>query len=78
MKKKILVPAAIAALMGVGGYFAKSATTQNDGLSDLELANAEALANLEDKICRFSKVEKNESKNEVKCSGEGHQCCILD
>ena len=78
MHKKCFTAVAIAALMVVGGYFAKSSTTQNDGLSDLELANAEALANLEDKICRFSKVEKNESKNEVKCSGEGHQCCILD
>ncbi len=44
MKKKLFSAAAIAVLMCAGGYFAKSATTPNDGLSDLELANAEALA----------------------------------
>lgn len=44
MSKKFFAAAAIAALMCAGGYFAKSATTPNDGLSDLELANAEALA----------------------------------
>ena len=44
MSKKFFAAVAIAALMGVGGYFAKSATTQNDGLSDLQLQNAEALA----------------------------------
>ncbi|MDE6263914.1 MAG: hypothetical protein K2M11_02100, partial [Paramuribaculum sp.] len=47
MNKKFFAAAAIAALMGAGGYFAKSSTTQNDGLSDLELANAEALAEKE-------------------------------
>lgn len=46
MKKRIMIPAAIAALMGVGGYLAHRAiaTTPTDGLSELELANAEALA----------------------------------
>ncbi len=44
MRKKNYLFAAIASLMCAGGYFAKSATTPNDGLSDLELANAEALA----------------------------------
>ncbi len=44
MNKKFFAAVAIAALMGVGGYFAKSSTTKNDGLSDLQLQNAEALA----------------------------------
>ncbi len=44
MKKKLFSAAAIAVLMCTGGYFAKSATPQNDGLSDLQLQNAEALA----------------------------------
>lgn len=54
MNKKFFAAAAIAALMGVGGYFAKSATTQNDGLSDLEIANAEALAEEEGGTFEFS------------------------
>ena len=44
MKKKIVV-AAIAALMGVGGYLGyRSMTRSNAGESDLLLANVEALA----------------------------------
>lgn len=44
MKKKFFVTAAIAALMGVAGYLRHANATPADGLSDLELANAEALA----------------------------------
>ncbi len=44
MKKKFMITAAIAALTLVGGYLGKAAINQADGLSDLELANAEALA----------------------------------
>lgn len=43
MKKSIMIPTAIAVLMSVAvsfGHFAKT----DDGLSDLQLANAEALA----------------------------------
>ena len=43
MKKKFFVPAAIAAMMGVGAYFGH-ATATPDHESDLLLANAEALA----------------------------------
>lgn len=42
--KKTLLSAAIAALMGTGIYLAESTTHQNDGLSDINIANAEALA----------------------------------
>lgn len=44
MKKKFMITAAIAALALVGSYFGKAAINHADGLSDLELANAEALA----------------------------------
>ncbi len=44
MKIKFMITAAIAALALVGGYLGKAAINQADGLSDLELANAEALA----------------------------------
>ncbi len=47
MGKKFFIPTAIAALMGVGGFFAHSSTTPVEGLSDLELENAEALADYE-------------------------------
>lgn len=47
MKEKYISFATMA-LIVTGAYFAKSMTTQNDGFSSLELANAEALANLED------------------------------
>ncbi|MDE7150903.1 MAG: hypothetical protein K2O27_01430 [Candidatus Amulumruptor sp.] len=42
--KKLLLPAAIAAMMGVGAYFGHATEAPTEGLSDLELANAEALA----------------------------------
>lgn len=45
--KKLLLPAAIAALMGAGAYFGHATATPTEGLSDLELANAEALADPE-------------------------------
>lgn len=48
MKKQFMIPAAIAFLMGVGGYLGHAASTPADDLSDLQLANAEALA--EDEI----------------------------
>ncbi len=44
MKKKIMIAAAIAALTLVGGYLGKAAINQADGLSAIQLANAEALA----------------------------------
>ncbi|MDE6588139.1 MAG: hypothetical protein K2K40_07360 [Paramuribaculum sp.] len=44
MNKKMFVPAAIAALMGVGGYLGNATATPAEGLSDLQLENAEALA----------------------------------
>lgn len=47
MNKKILLPVAIAALMGVA-YLAKPATAQTEGFSDIQLANVEALASEED------------------------------
>ncbi|MDE7236241.1 MAG: hypothetical protein K2N66_00260 [Paramuribaculum sp.] len=44
MNKKMFVPAAIAAMMGVGAYFGNATATPAEGLSDLQLENAEALA----------------------------------
>lgn len=43
MKKRSMIPAAIAALMGVGAYFGHATATPAD-TSDLLLDNAEALA----------------------------------
>lgn len=43
MKKRFMIPAAIAALMGVGAYFGHATATPAD-TSDLLLDNAEALA----------------------------------
>lgn len=43
MKKRFMIPAAIAALMGVGAYFGHATATPTD-TSDLLLDNAEALA----------------------------------
>ena len=45
MNKKMFVTAAIAALMSVGANFGNTTTTPSEGLSDLLLENAEALAN---------------------------------
>ena len=42
--KKLFLPAAIAAMMGVGGYLGHTTATPAEGLSDLQLENAEALA----------------------------------
>lgn len=42
--KKTLLSAAIASMRDAGIFLAKSTTPQNDGLSDINLANAEALA----------------------------------
>ncbi len=42
-----MITAAIAALTLVGGYLGKAAINQADGLSDLQLENAEALAQVE-------------------------------
>lgn len=60
--KKLLLPAAIAAMMGAGAYFGHANATPSDGLSDLQLANAEALANDDetdlgyDKACATGEV----------------------
>lgn len=43
--KKFIFPATLVAMMGVGAYFGHANATPTEGLSDLELANAEALAN---------------------------------
>lgn len=45
----MFVPAAIAAMMGVGAYFGNATATPAEGLSDLQLENAEALAEYESK-----------------------------
>lgn len=42
--KKFVIITAIAALTIVGSHLGKTATEHTDGLSDIELANAEALA----------------------------------
>lgn len=78
MKKKFFVTAAIATLMGVGAYFGH-ATATPDTESNLLLTNAEAMADdTESTICSFKKVNKDEEKHKVDCSGKGRQCCKLD
>jgi hypothetical protein len=45
MKKKVMIAAAIAVMAGVGAYFGNASNSpSSDGLSDLLLENAEALA----------------------------------
>lgn len=45
--KKFILPATLVAMMGVGAYFGHATAAPTEGLSDLELANAEALADPE-------------------------------
>lgn len=44
MKIKFILGAITVALMGTGGYIGYSSSNPDDGLNDLNLANAEALA----------------------------------
>lgn len=77
MKKMFLV-ASMAIAAGFGAFICMDNPTSNGIASNLILANIEALADGEnDPMCTFSKVSLNEDKHKVKCSGSGHQCCIL-
>ena len=66
MNKKNLLPVAIAALMGVA-YLAKPATAQTEGFSDIQLANVEALADVEGIVT----IEFH-----VGCLSNGDGCCL--
>ena len=81
MKRKLLSMVVVAIVAIVAGY--NVYISQNETkLSDLALANVEALADNEsgggDKTCTYNKVSKDEEKHELKCTGKGSQCCKLD
>ena len=77
--KKVVISVAIAAALGAGSFAGFRALNPAERqLSDIELANIEALAFDEGKICQYSKVTKNETAPKLVCEGKGDQCCILD
>ena len=84
--KKVFVSAAIAALMCTGAFLSKSLTPQNDGLSDIQLANAEALADGEsprryaERTTHEMEIWDEESESYQKmiytiCTGKGELVC---
>ena len=71
MKKKFIIAAAIAALALVGGYLGKAATDRTYSLSDLQISNAEALAEDENPslpIPCHSSGDSNTKKRYTDCS----------
>ncbi|WP_237039629.1 NVEALA domain-containing protein [Phocaeicola faecalis] len=80
MKKNILKATVVAAFALIAGFNVYN-SQKSDVMSELALANVEALADGEnggDGTCSFQKVKKNEKDHSLKCSGSGHQCCKLD
>lgn len=73
--RKIFVPVVI---LAIGCIASIAVRNERAKVSDLTLANIEALSNMSESRCSFNKVEKNEEKHELKCSGKGNQCCTLD
>jgi hypothetical protein len=76
MNKKILYGIAVLAIAAVAAWNVNFNSQRND-LSDISLANIEALAG-ESATCTFSKVEKNQSDNSLCCTGNGSLCCTMD
>lgn len=77
MKKIMLSTILImVALIGIISY----KMSADQPVNALAIANIEALSNANetDSTCSFEKVEKNEKKHSLNCSGTGHQCCKLD
>lgn len=51
--KKTMISAVFAALLAAGGYFSRQALNTPSGMSELELANAEALSDEENNDCHY-------------------------
>jgi hypothetical protein len=78
MNRKILSGIAIFAITTMAAWNA-SLNSQSNKLSDIALANVEALANeYPEATCTFSKVSKNQEKNTLKCSDSGTLCCVMN
>lgn len=75
--KKFILPATLVAMMGVGAYFGHATATPTEGLSDLELANAEALADDTEKPgYAYVHPVHTEWYDGCNCTGKGkEQCC---
>ncbi len=76
MKKSILKIVFASAFALVASY-SVYASQQNAEMSDLALANVEALAGGEEATCTFSHVEKDQATNKLNCSGNGSLCCSM-
>lgn len=76
MKKNILKSVFVSAFALVAGY-SVYASQQKVEMSDLAMANVEALASRESSTCTFSYVEKNQATNTLNCSGNGSLCCSM-
>lgn len=75
--KKLLLPATLVAMMGVGAYFGHATAAPTEGLSDLELANAEALAEDTEKSgYAYVRPVHTDWYDGCNCAGKGkEQCC---
>ncbi len=75
--KKIIFSAAIAAAITTAGYLGlRTGNSNSEQISDIMMANIEALADGEiEANCTFSKVEADQEKNKLNCSGSGTLCC---
>lgn len=77
MKKNILKLVFASAFALVAGY-SVYASQQKVEISDLVMANVEALASGEGSAtCTFSRVEKDQATNTLNCSGNGSLCCSM-
>ncbi|MDY3268609.1 MAG: NVEALA domain-containing protein [Phocaeicola sp.] len=76
MKKRVFKLVFSSAFVLVAGY-SVYASQQNAEMSDLALANVEALAGGEEATCTFSHVEKDQATNKLNCSGNGSLCCSM-
>ena len=76
MKKNILKATLVVAFALIAGMNVYNAQ-QSDVMSDLALANVEALAGGEEATCTFSHVEKDQATNKLNCSGNGSLCCSM-
>ncbi len=76
MKKYIIRTAFVAAFALMAGYSVYTSQHEKT-MSDLALANVEALAGGEEATCTFSHVEKDQATNKLNCSGNGSLCCSM-
>lgn len=79
MRKKILFSAAAVAVMGVASFAVLTSNNHSRELSDLELANIEALTDDETRgFASVTKKELPESAPGCICAGQGDLYCCND